>query len=68
MSLRTRDAYPPRHVAPRRVGVWQPTDQLPGMTIPVPRFGSSDCRCPAHLVYFGERPPDWPPPVKTFDD
>jgi Uri superfamily endonuclease len=29
---------------------------LPGATIPVPRFGSSDCRCPAHLVYFQERP------------
>jgi Uri superfamily endonuclease len=31
--------------------------QLPGATIPVARFGSSDCRCPAHLVYFKERPP-----------
>ncbi|MFQ6058444.1 MAG: DUF123 domain-containing protein [Anaerolineae bacterium] len=29
---------------------------LPGATIPVPRFGSSDCRCPAHLVHFATRP------------
>lgn len=32
--------------------------QWPGATIPVPRFGASDCRCAAHLVYsssgFGE--------------
>jgi Uri superfamily endonuclease len=26
--------------------------QLPGATIPVPRFGASDCRCPAHLIHF----------------
>jgi Uri superfamily endonuclease len=30
--------------------------QLPGAIVPVPRFGASDCRCPAHLVYFKERP------------
>jgi Uri superfamily endonuclease len=41
--------------------------QLPDATTPVPRFGSSDCRCPAHLVYFGERSPDWPPSVRSFD-
>ncbi|MCC6442941.1 MAG: GIY-YIG nuclease family protein [Armatimonadetes bacterium] len=29
---------------------------LPGADIPVPRFGSGDCRCPAHLVRFGEAP------------
>lgn len=28
----------------------------PGATIPVPRFGASDCRCAAHLVFFRERP------------
>ncbi len=32
--------------------------QWPDVTIPVPRFGASDCRCAAHLVYsssgFGE--------------
>jgi Uri superfamily endonuclease len=25
---------------------------LPGALIPAPRFGASDCRCPAHLVHF----------------
>jgi Uri superfamily endonuclease len=33
-------------------------------TLPVPRFGSSDCRCRSHLVRFTSRPdltvgPDW---------
>lgn len=26
--------------------------------VPVPGFGSSDCRCPAHLAYFGDHRPD----------
>lgn len=30
---------------------------LPGASIPVPRFGASDCRCPAHLIHFASRPP-----------
>jgi Uri superfamily endonuclease len=30
---------------------------FPGASIPVPRFGASDCRCPAHLIHFAE-PPD----------
>jgi Uri superfamily endonuclease len=30
----------------------------PGAEIPVPRFGSSDCRCPAHLIYFATHPVD----------
>lgn len=25
---------------------------LPGASIPVPRFGASDCHCPAHLIHF----------------
>lgn len=29
---------------------------FPGATIPVPRFGASDCTCPAHLVGFENRP------------
>jgi sugar fermentation stimulation protein A len=29
---------------------------LDGAAIPVPRFGASDCRCAAHLVYFPNRP------------
>ena len=37
---------------------------LPGGSQPVPRFGSSDCRCTTHLVYFAVEPnlqldPDW---------
>jgi Uri superfamily endonuclease len=30
--------------------------QLPGASAPVAGFGASDCRCPAHLYHFGERP------------
>lgn len=29
---------------------------LPGAAIPVPGFGSSDCQCRAHLIYFADRP------------
>lgn len=29
---------------------------MAGASVPVPRFGSSDCRCPAHLVRFARRP------------
>ena len=29
---------------------------LPGVSIPVPGFGSSDCCCPAHLFHFDRRP------------
>jgi len=36
---------------------------LPGATVPVPRFGSSDCRCHAHLVHFCARPD-----ARTFAD
>jgi Uri superfamily endonuclease len=32
--------------------------QLPGATMPVPRFGASDCRCPTHLFHFS-KPPAW---------
>jgi len=28
--------------------------QLPGATIVVPRFGSSDCRCASHLFGFAD--------------
>lgn len=34
---------------------------LPGASIPVAGFGSSDCRCRSHLVYFGEAQPVIPP-------
>jgi Uri superfamily endonuclease len=29
---------------------------LPHTTIPVNRFGASDCKCPSHLFYFSARP------------
>lgn len=29
---------------------------LPGAAIAMPGFGSSDCRCPGHLVYVPQRP------------
>jgi Uri superfamily endonuclease len=29
---------------------------LPGVTIPIPRFGASDCRCPGHLLGMGKSP------------
>lgn len=29
---------------------------LPGARFPAPRFGASDCRCPAHLIGFDARP------------
>jgi Uri superfamily endonuclease len=37
---------------------------LPGAARPVSRFGASDCRCPSHLLAFGQPPdlrlsPDW---------
>ncbi len=41
---------------------------LPGASVPVPRFGASDCRCRAHLIHFLTPPTletiapgaDWP--------
>ena len=30
--------------------------QLAGATLPAPRFGASDCACPAHLGYLPARP------------
>ena len=32
------------------------TARLPGARVPVRGFGSSDCRCPAHLCFFGRLP------------
>ncbi len=29
---------------------------LPEASVPAPRFGASDCRCPAHLIHFPRRP------------
>jgi Uri superfamily endonuclease len=30
--------------------------RLPDCTIPMPHFGASDCRCPAHLLYLPALP------------
>jgi len=35
--------------------------RLPGASAPIPRFGASDCCCPAHLIHFAA-----PPDLKTF--
>jgi Uri superfamily endonuclease len=29
---------------------------LPGASLPAPRFGASDCRCPAHLIHLTHLP------------
>ena len=34
----------------------QAARELPGSEIPVPGFGSSDCRCPSHLIYLAREP------------
>jgi len=34
---------------------------LPGASLPVPRFGASDCQCLAHLIHFAA-----PPDLATF--
>lgn len=34
----------------------QALTQLPGATIPIPRFGASDCCCPAHLFRYPTPP------------
>ncbi|MDA8217553.1 MAG: GIY-YIG nuclease family protein [Dehalococcoidales bacterium] len=36
--------------------VAQTLSSQPGARLPVRGFGSSDCRCPAHLVWFGGEP------------
>ncbi len=41
----------------------QAARDLPGARIPVPGFGASDCRCPAHLVYLPS-----PPSLEQFED
>ena len=41
----------------KRECVWaQALTSLPGASIPVPGFGASDCRCPAHVVHFAASP------------
>jgi len=42
----------------KRECAWAQTlSGLPGASIPAPRFGASDCRCPTHLIHFAA-PPD----------
>ena len=41
----------------RRECVWaRALARLPGASLPIPGFGASDCRCPAHLVHFAAVP------------
>lgn len=41
----------------RRECVWAAAlARMPGASRPIPGFGSSDCRCPAHLFHFPELP------------
>lgn len=43
------------------------TLSLPGARVVAPGFGSSDCRCPSHLIYLGEErwgiSTSWPSPI-----
>ncbi|MFQ6059323.1 MAG: DUF123 domain-containing protein [Anaerolineae bacterium] len=34
----------------------QAAQEISGAEIPVPGFGSSDCRCPSHLIYLAREP------------
>lgn len=41
----------------RHEHIWSSRLQsLPGAAVPVPRFGASDCKCAAHLIYFPDEP------------
>ncbi|MGD2104684.1 MAG: GIY-YIG nuclease family protein [Anaerolineae bacterium] len=41
----------------RRECTWASAlSQVPGTSSPAPRFGASDCRCPAHLIHLPRRP------------
>ncbi len=40
----------------RRECLWAAGARKMGGAMPVPGFGSSDCRCPAHLIYFAAKP------------
>jgi Uri superfamily endonuclease len=47
----TTDAAPREHVWAKTVV------RLPGACVPLPGFGSSDCRCETHLFFFEGVPP-----------
>lgn len=37
--------------------IWaEALSELPGASVPAPRFGASDCRCAAHLLHFPTPP------------
>jgi Uri superfamily endonuclease len=41
----------------RREHLWaRLLEQTPGVEVPAPKFGSSDCNCPSHLFRFFESP------------
>ncbi len=42
-------------------GLSRRVEKAKGSKVVVPGFGSSDCRCPAHLFYFQRNPADQPP-------
>lgn len=41
---------------PRECAWAQALSRLAGASFPAPRFGASDCHCPAHLVHFAHLP------------
>ena len=52
----------------KRECAWaQALSGLPGASIPVPRFGASDCHCPTHLIYFAV-PPDVEPFARAVSE
>jgi Uri superfamily endonuclease len=51
----------------RECGWAEALSGLPGAAIPVPRFGASDCDCPAHLIHFAA-PPDLAAFVRTVGE
>lgn len=46
----TTDPVPREHLWAEMIG------RLPGASIPIPCFGSSDCRCRSHLFHFSSKP------------
>ncbi|MBN1485194.1 MAG: GIY-YIG nuclease family protein [Chloroflexia bacterium] len=44
---------------------WRGLLQESGLSLPVPGFGASDCRCPSHLLYSPDRPADLRPALRA---
>lgn len=52
----------------KRECAWAQTlSDLSGASIPAPRFGASDCHCPAHLIHF-VAPPDLAAFTRAVDE